>query len=261
MISVLLNIVLDDGHEARLQAALALVQSQGGHITCVQTINTIPTVADPSVAATEAEALVEAEQVGRDFQKTVEAALETAGVEWSWHRFHGDPATILIERARLADVVILSAEDSWPPISSVALHSRAPVLAVPNPDPNFDPDRPALIAWNGSTPAAGAVRGAMPMLDHMESVEILSIDDDSEDFPASLVQEYLHEHSIRSDVHWRVSDPGEPVADAIIKQSEELGSGVIVAGAFGHNRLREMLLGSVTRDLLKKSPVPLLLAH
>jgi len=51
------------------------------------------------------------------------------------------------------------------------------------------------------------------------------------------------------------------VADAIIEQSEELGSGMIVAGAFGHNRLREMLLGSVTRELLKKSPIPLLLAH
>ena len=99
------------------------------------------------------------------------------------------------------------------------------------------------------------------MLDHMEPVQILSIDDDSEAFPVSLVQQYLYEHSIRSDAHLRPSDPEKHVADAIIEQSEELGTGMIVAGAFGHNRLREMLLGSVTRELLKKSPVPLLLAH
>jgi nucleotide-binding universal stress UspA family protein len=261
MISVLLNVVPDDGHEARLQAALALVQDHGGHITCVQTISMAPVAPDPTVAASEAEALVELEQVAREFQETVEVALEAAGAEWSWLRFYGDPATIIIDRARLADVIILSSEDSWPPISSIALHSRVPVLAVPNTDPNFAPDRPALIAWNGSAPAADAVRGAMPMLNHMEPVQIVSIDDEGGAFPASLVQEYLHEHSIRSDVHWRPSDAGEPVADTIIDQAEELGSGMIVAGAFGHNRLREMLLGSVTRDLLKKSPVPLLLAH
>ena len=187
--------------------------------------------------------------------------MEAAGIGWSWHRFYGDPATILSYRARLADVVIMSARDSWPPVSSVALHGRTPVLAVPTSNPNFIPDRPAVIAWNGSFPAANAVRGAMPMLDSMEPVQILSIGDDSEAFPASLVKQYLYEHSIRSDTHLRPSGPEKHVADAIIEQSEELGTSMIVAGAFGHNRLREMLLGSVTRELLRKSPLPLLLAH
>ena len=54
---------------------------------------------------------------------------------------------------------------------------------------------------------------------------------------------------------------GKPVANAIIVFAELGGSGLIVAGAFGHNRIREMLLGSVTRSLLKSSPLPLLLAH
>lgn len=261
MVSVILNIVPDEGHESRLQAALALVESQGGHISCVQTITLLPAPPDPTVAGSEVEGLIEMEQVAKEFQETVEATLEASGAEWSWHRFYGDPAAILIDRARLADVVILSANDSWPPVFSVTLHSRAPVLAVPSPDPNFIPDRPALIAWNGSSPAADAVRGAMPMLEHMEPVQILSIDGDSEALPASLVQQYLYEHSIRSDAHFRTSDPEKDVADAIIEQSEELGSSMIVAGAFGHNRVREMLLGSVTRELLKKSPLPLLLAH
>lgn len=261
MISVLLNIVPDEGHEARLQAALALVESQGGHISCVQTITVLPAPPDPTGAAIEVEGLVEMERVAKEFQGTVEASLQAAGAEWSWHRFYGDPATMLVERARLADVVIMSARDSWPPVSSVALHSRTPVLAVPTSDPSFIPDRPALIAWNGSSSAADAVRGAMPMLDQMEPVQILSIDEDSEAFPASQVQQYLYEHSIRSDAHLRPSGPEKDVAHAIIEESEELGTGMIVAGAFGHNRLREMLLGSVTRELLKKSPVPLLLAH
>jgi nucleotide-binding universal stress UspA family protein len=260
MISVLLNASPDGGHESRLQAALALVKAHGGHITCVQTVSVMPVLSDPIAATTEAEALLDMEKVAREFQKTVEAGLEGESVDWTWVRFYGDPATILIERSRFADVIVMSADDSFPPISSVALHTRTPVLAVRPGNPNFIPERPALVAWNGSVPAANAVHGAMPMFKGMQPVHVLSVDDDSSEFPASLVQEYLVEHEIESEVHWRTSD-GESVADAILECAEEMGTGMIVAGAFGHNRLREVLFGSATRRLLEKSSRPLLLSH
>jgi nucleotide-binding universal stress UspA family protein len=260
MISVLLNVSPDGGQESRLEAAVAVVRTHGGHITCVQTVSVLPVAADPTSPTTEADALVEAEEVAREFQTSVEAGLDESGVDWTWLRFYGDPATILIERSRFADVIVMSAEDSFPPISSVAFHTRTPVLAVPQHNPNFVPEGPALVAWNGSAPAANAVHGAMPLFGTMQPVHVLSVDHDSHGFPASLVQEYLVEHEIASEVHWRPSD-GEPVADRILECAEEIGTGMIVAGAFGHNRLREMLLGSATRTLLEKSSRPLLLAH
>jgi nucleotide-binding universal stress UspA family protein len=260
VISVLLNVSPDGGHESRLQAAVALVKAHGGHITCVQTVSAVPATTDPTDSTTEAEALLELEQVAREFQNTVETVLDDEGVEWTWLRFYGDPATILVERSRFADVIVMSAEDSFPPIESVALHTRTPVLAVRQKDPNFVPERPALIAWNGSVPAANAVHGAMPMFHAMQPVQVLSIDEDARELPASLVQEYLVEHRVDSELHWRSSD-GEPVADAILKFADEAGAGIIVAGAFGHNRLRETLFGSATRELLEKSSRPLVLSH
>lgn len=260
MISVLLNVAQDGGHEARLQAALALVKTQGGHITCVQTVSVVPYAPDPTAAAAEVEALVELEDVARQFQQTVEAALEESGADWTWLRFYGDPATILIERSRFADVIVMSTEDSFPPISSVALHTRTPILAVMRHDPNFIAQRSALIAWNGSAPAAHAVHGAMPLFESMQPVHVLPVDHDSEQFPASLVQQYLLEHDIPSEVHWRPSD-GNTVAEAILEHAEEMGAGLIVAGAFGHSRLRELLLGGVTVELLEKTTRPLLLSH
>jgi nucleotide-binding universal stress UspA family protein len=260
MISVLLNVAQDGGHEARLQAALALVKAQGGHITCVQTVTVIPAAPDPTVVAAEAEALVEMEDLARQFQHVVEAALEESGADWTWLRSYGDPATILIERSRFADVIVMSTEDSFPPISSVAPHTRTPILAVLRHNPNFIAERTALIAWNGSAPAAHAVHGAMPLFESMQPVHVLPVDEDSEQFPASLVQQYLLEHEITSDIDWRSSE-GASVAEAILEHAEELEAGLIVAGAFGHNRLRELLLGSVTRELLEKSPRPLLLSH
>jgi nucleotide-binding universal stress UspA family protein len=260
MISVLLNVAPDGGQESRLQAAIALVKAHGGHITCVQTLGVLPAAPDPTAATTEAEGLIDVEEVGREFQKTVEAGLDGQGVEWSWLRFYGDPATILVERSRLADVIVMSADESFPPIASVALHTRTPILAVRRQDPDFVPEHPALVAWNGSAPAANAVHGAMPMFQAMQPVHVLSIDEDGSELPASLVQEYLVEHRIESEVHWRSSD-GKPVADVILEFADEAGTGMIVAGAFGHNRLREMLLGSATRELLEKSSRPLLLTH
>jgi nucleotide-binding universal stress UspA family protein len=260
VISVLLNVSPDGGHEARLQAAIALVKAHGGHITCVQTVSAVPATADPSASTTEAEGLVNLEERAREFQKSVEAGLDGQGVDWTWLRFYGDPATILVERSRLADVIVMSAGDSFPPIASVALHTRTPVLAVRQDDPNFVPERPALVAWNGSVPAANAVHGAMPMFEAMQPVHVLAIDEDGRELPASLVQEYLVEHHVESEVHWRTSHGGT-VTSAILKFAEEIGPGMIVAGAFGHNRVREMLLGSATRELLEKSSRPLLLSH
>jgi nucleotide-binding universal stress UspA family protein len=260
MISVLLNVAPDGGQESRLQAAIALVKAHGGHITCVQTLGVLPAAPDPTSATTEAEELIDVEEVGREFQKTVEAGLDGQGVDWTWLRFYGDPATILVERSRLADVIVMSADDSFPPIASVALHTRTPVLVVRRQDPNFVPEGPALVAWNGSVPAANAVHGAMPMFEAMQPVHVLSIDEDGRELPASLVQEYLVEHQIESEVHLRASH-GEPIADAILNFADKLGTGMIVAGAFGHNRLRETLLGSATRELLEKSSRPLLLSH
>ena len=260
MISVLLNVAQDGGHEARLQAALALVKAQGGHITCVQVVTDVPAPPGPTAATAEPEGLVEMEDAARQFQHAVEATLGGSGAEWTWLRSYGDPATILIERSRFADVIVMSTEDSFPPISSVALHTRTPILAALRRDPNFMAQRTALVAWNGSAPAAHAVQGAMPLFESMQPVHVLPVDDDSEQFPASLVQHYLLEHDIPSDIDWRSSE-GTSVAEAILQHAEEMGAGLIVAGAFGHNRLRELLLGSVTRELLEKSTRPLLLSH
>ena len=80
MISVLLNVAPDGGQESRLQAAISLVKRHGGHITCVQTLGVLPVAPDPTAATTEAEGVIDVEEIGREFQKTVEAGLDGQGV-------------------------------------------------------------------------------------------------------------------------------------------------------------------------------------
>jgi nucleotide-binding universal stress UspA family protein len=260
MISLLLNIHPDSGHETRLAAAIALIKGQGGHITCIQVLPPPLTPGDPASVVTEAEVLEVLEQTAQEFQELVEVKLEAADVQWTWLRLYGDAASTIVRQSRLSDAILLSGEDSVPPVSSVALNARTPVLALPPKAAGFRLDAKAMIAWNGSRAAANAMRAALPLLSEMEPVQILSVDHDSEEFPAARAFEYLSHHAIRSDVHWRASEK-RTVAETIVELARELECGLIVAGAFGHNRIREMLLGSVTRSLLKTNSLPLLLAH
>lgn len=258
MRSVLLNIIPDPGHEARLAAAIALVTGRGGHITCLQSLVLPPNVGDPLAAAPDLVRALEARAAS--VQEDVEICLEKAGIAWTWIREFGDPAALAISHSRLCDVVILSATGAFLPVGAVTLHARTAVMAVPEHAEAFDASAPIVIAWNGSHPAANAMRSALPLIHAASSVHILTIDHDDEAFPAARAFEYLAHHLIRSECHWRRSE-GKPMAQAVSAFAKQQHAGLIVAGAYGHNRIREMLLGSVTRDLLHESRIPLLLAH
>ncbi|MEA3003180.1 MAG: hypothetical protein QOH81_1968 [Sphingomonadales bacterium] len=260
MKSLLLNINPDAGHDTRLATAIALVKGRGCHITCLQCLPPPVAGSDPGIGFTIVD-LMEAEQkTAAEFQEEVEVRLDQAGVRWSWVRLFADAGPAIASYSRLADVILLSARDSAPTVGEVATHTRVPVLALPPEDPGLAAESPILIAWNGSHPAAHAMRSALPLLRTAGSVQILVVDRDDDEFPAARAYEYLSYHTIKADIHWRRGD-GRPVAETIRAFAHELGTGLIVAGAFGHNRIRELLLGSVTRALLRKSALPLLLAH
>jgi nucleotide-binding universal stress UspA family protein len=260
MISLLLNINPDPGHEARLATAIALARSRGGHITCIQVLPPPIAVGDPSGAVTVAEAIEAMEQAAREFQEEVELRLEKAEVAWTWLRLPDDATTAILSYSRLADLILLGADQSNPPVGPVVLHARTPVLAVPQQGSGFQAEGPAVVAWNGSHPAANAMRAALPLLRDRDITHILVVDRDSEEFPAARALEYLSHHAIRGEIHWRDSEQGT-VAEAILTFADHFGAGLIVAGAFGHNRIRETLLGGVTRELARSSPLPLFLSH
>lgn len=260
MTSLLLNINSDAGHQARLATAISLAKSLNGHINCVQALTPPYAIGDPAAAVTITDVMEVTEQSARRFQQTVESALAEAGVEWSWMREYGDAAATIVHQARLSDMIILSGAGSYPPVGSVALRARAAVMAVPEGLSAFRPEIPVVIAWNGSHPCANALRASVPLLQLAQTVRILVVDKDDEEFPAARALGYLSHHGVDADIQWQ---PGNDDAldDAILDFAREYGAGMIVAGAFGHNRVREMLLGSVTSAMLKKSRLPLFLAH
>lgn len=258
MKELLLNVNPDPGQLSRLEVAVSLAKSQSAHITCLQSFAVPVGIGDTPVVPVDVAEMLE--KRAAEFQEEIEVRLDQAEVGWTWVRQFGDAAALAVSYSRLSDAVVLSTAETYPSVGAVALHAQTPVLAVPEAAQAFNAEAPVLIAWNGSTAAANAMRGALPLMVVAPSVHILTVDRDDEEFPAARAFEYLTHHAIRSEIHWRHSD-GKPPAQAITAFAQQMGAGVIVAGAYGHNRIREMLLGSVTRELMRTSTIPLVLAH
>lgn len=260
MISILLHINPDPGHEARLSTAISLAKGRAGHLICIQILPPPIMVGDPAGAVAVPEMAAVVERTASEFQEEVELRLEQAELEWTWLRLMEDATTAIVSHSRLADLILLGADEAAFPLAPVVLQARTPVLAVPPQGAGFPTGMAAVLAWNGSHAAANAMRAALPLLRDREVTHILVVDRDDEQFPAARALEYLSHHALHAEIHWRHSE-GRTVAETILAFAGHFDAGLIVAGAFGHNRIREILLGSVTRELTRNSRLPVFLSH
>lgn len=269
MKSILLHVYDDTGFEGRLQAALDLARAFEGHITCLHATPLEDYLAaDPWVAARLPEEFSDKmKHLRLELQAKIEERLRLDGASWDW--IHRDElmSTALIRFSILADVVVLTLaeravekHEPRPLAAAVATGARAPVLAVPEGLERLDLGRPAVVAWNGTPECAAALRAAVPMLQLVPEVHLLEIEEVLPRYPRDLAARYLSRHDVRVEIIQRRPEDGG-VAGTIRTASEELGAGLLVMGAYGHSRLREFLLGGVTRELVCESPIPLLLAH
>lgn len=177
------------------------------------------------------------------------------------------PALALTRHAALADLVVVAQEDvlTGPGkdlLGQALLADRAPVLVA-----RGDPDRlagPAAVAWDGSPQAGRAVRAALPLLAMASAVHVLqcvtSLDRQAADPDIDLLNAYLRLHGVGAGVATLVEGPDEGAA--LVAAAEAGRAGLLVAGAWGHSRLRETVFGGATRSFLGRKDGPaLLLAH
>lgn len=269
MKTVLLYATEDNGMESRLQAALDVCRAFESHLDCVQvTPFDAIIMGDPFGGVYALPNVVAAVQdVEDDHKARIEGRLQAEGVSWDWSRFTGQPAQAVVERSYLADLIVLSLPDedggySGPQAiaADVAMHARAPVLAVERQVKAIDCFGPALIAWNGSPEAASALRASLPLLHKASAIHIVTVVEEKAGFPPTDASLYLSRHGLAAELHeWPLGE--RSVADALREAAGTLGAAYIVMGVYGHSRFREAVLGGVTRDLLHNCQVPLLLAH
>ena len=134
-----------------------------------------------------------------------------------------------------------------------------PVVVAPH---KLEPGSSVVVAYNGSHQADCALMAFQSSaLDFGEEVCVLSADDDREEATrqAGRAVEFLRLHRINAVAH--ALGPVDSVSQAILEEVRRRSARLLVMGACGHSTVREFLLGSVTKSVLKESPVPVFLCH
>ena len=218
-----------------------------------------------ALAAQELRAI--AEERAKVFERTARAAEAPMVVS---RVLEGEHLDVTAHLGRSADLVVVGqAEYSTdvPQIApdfpqQVALHSGGPVLVVPYAGSFTAIGRDVLVAWKDVREAARALRDALPLLAHARRVTLLELVAPGADTdPKALadVLAHLARHGIEAEARREVTEiePG----DALLSRGADLGVDTIVMGAYGHSRLREWVLGGVTKHLLEHMTVPTLMTH
>jgi nucleotide-binding universal stress UspA family protein len=122
-----------------------------------------------------------------------------------------------------------------------------------------------VVAWDASREATRALSEAQPLLEAAEKVYVLTVDAKPKMFghgdqPGANIAAHLSRRGLPTEVR-NVDGLGRTPAIAISEEAVALGADLVVMGAYAHSRLREMVFGGATRDLLRTATLPILMAH
>jgi nucleotide-binding universal stress UspA family protein len=194
------------------------------------------------------------------------------GIGGEWRLVEGALPEVVALHARYADLAILGQVDpqTSPPgaaqsVEQVLFAAGRPVLLVPHSGRFETLGRHVLVGWNASREAARAVNDALPILVAAEKVTVLAVNPERRPGahgaePGADIALHLARHGVKAEVE-HMTAPSIPDGLSLLNRAAELAPDLLVVGAYGHSRLREMALGGVTRTLLREMTVPVLMSH
>jgi nucleotide-binding universal stress UspA family protein len=191
------------------------------------------------------------------------------GVTASWRQIEGHPVSDTIGEARFHELVVLAratqhAGFSTEAIGNILVGCGRPVLLVPDRDITTI-GHSVAVAWKESAEAARAMTGAMPLLLRAKKVFVISVDESGhqkEQLAGSgerLVAQ-LARHGLTAEAHV-VSATPHAAAETLAREGVSLGADLLVAGAYSHGRMRELVFGGFTRQILGSCELPVFLMH
>ncbi len=120
-----------------------------------------------------------------------------------------------------------------------------------------------MVCWDGSRPAVRAIADSMPLLERAGRVEVVIVANErgkQQEIEGVDMGQHLARHGLNVEVH-RITRGDLDVADALLSLAADADVDFIVMGGYGHSRLREFVLGGVTRSILRSMVVPVLMSH
>ena len=272
--------------EAALATALTVARHWNAHVTAlhvrVDSRDVAPlageglsgAMIEEMMTATERESLSRAQAVRTLFENFVAAHQVRVGepapgehvATASFAAVTGREEDLVAQQSRVADLTVVPHPEAAEDVSSSdALHavlfdSGRPVLIAPKAAPETVGKR-ICIGWNGTAESAAAVMAAIPWLQRAEAVRILTADEYQRRGPAAPdLADYLALHDIAAEVAtFRPVD--REVGAGMLRAADEFSADLLTMGAYSHSRLRQLILGGVTRHVLEHARLPVMMCR
>lgn len=275
-------LVLLDGTPAamqRLDIACAMAAEQAAHVVGLRCVDPLPRVmlhADPGAGFLMADLLTKLRADALAQAGVLEAAFrhatDKAGVAAEWRLIEGAALDHVAIHARYADIVLLGQPDPAQGgpgmdalIEEALFNGGRPMLVIPHACAVTRVGRRVLLGWNASREATRAAHDAVPLLQRAETVMVFAANPRAGvtglgDMPGADIARHLARHSVPVEVRQGHSDDLSG-GEMLLNEAANMGADMIVMGGYGHSRWREMVLGGVTRTLLRQMTVPVLMSH
>ena len=269
---ILLHMSDDKLARSRCDAAMALAQEQGARVTGIY-VTTEPYLPGYVRAHITQEILDQQHkqmlEVAGKVEKMFVDSATRSNVDHEWMLKEGDLQEHLEKLMPYFDMAVVSQiepdidpEDNPVDIAGdLVMSGMRPVMVIPYVGTRSTVGKHIMIAWNGGREAIRAASDAMPLLEKAEKVTVFSINpEDRNADPGIDFCAYLKHHGVNAESHYTVAEDIE-VGDVLLSAAFDKDIDMIVMGAYGHSRFREMALGGATRNLLEHMTVPVLMSH
>jgi nucleotide-binding universal stress UspA family protein len=270
MLEFIVNIEADRDESVLQEFAFALARQHSAFLTGIHVV-----VVDATIIASPGGkgVLDDEESAARGRREWWNDLCLTHHVDGQWEVLRGFFQSVMARRASFSDLILgrLSTHRSdallgLGLISRIVFSDVVPILLVPETWPRHDGVKKVVIAWNGSAEAARAAKAALPLLRHAE--QIIVLDGEQEAFPllgnahARLpLRAWLERQGLSAQWHPMNPPPTLDMGELIHQRVMDLDADLLVMGAWGHSRMSELLMGGVTRYMLRNAQLPVLYAH
>ena len=281
MSTILVPFSDDDRAEAALQTAIMIARTFNSHVEGLHAWRTPQIIAGEGVvfpSESLARLTDESKQFAASAHQRFDAVIKAEnipyreigaaanGVSCSWREGEGVESEIIGDYGRLFNVIVMGRNEmgtsvDWKATLEAALFEsgRPVILAAAKLPPTIG--QHIVIAWNGATETARTIAVAMPVLREAARVTVLTVEGGFVPGPsAEDVARHLGRNGI--DTTTMTAAPGRrSIGDAMVDEAATAGADMLLKGAFTNSRLRQMIFGGATRDIINNSVLPVLMAR
>jgi nucleotide-binding universal stress UspA family protein len=273
--TVMVSLALDQPNDARLAVACQIAEKFDAGI-----VGIVAAVFSPPLYFTtgeQAQSLVEQGEASvkrriSELEEQFREAAKNRAKHIEWRCATDFPARYVLQEARCADIIVSGGRsdalsDPFALITprDLVMEAGRPLLVVPNSVDWLDL-RSMLVAWKDTPEARRAIVAALPMLrkaKHVTVAEIVEADAGQAAAAGRVrdVAKWLSLHGVSASELVVPQDEDQDTSAQLDTLSGNVGAGVIVAGAYGHSRFRELILGGMTQHLITQTARCALLSH